>query len=196
MPNTQQRVVARFLATNDKTAASDPKKLLKDGWNNATLKRVKKDWDDLGKGVAEAQRQFNAAGGALPTADMNNIVKRFIYEPLKDLGETATDWAKTLKTAKAENVTAGSKKLDEKDIADLNSMTGRNDHTTAYIKGSELIGATHTAKKLELVAKLLKLEGYLPADLSKYQYRLYQEMLKEAKRTLSPEGYDEFYSCF
>jgi len=94
----QSRIVERFL-----TAADDPKKLLQKGLDDPGLKHVKRAWEDFTKGVAEAQRQYNSVGGAHPTSVINELVRKFIHRPLKDLGEEATGWAnrigKSVKTA-------------------------------------------------------------------------------------------------
>ncbi len=87
-------------------------------------------------------------------------------------------------------------KYDERTIQKIRKMTDRNDHTKAYIEGCKMIGARQLGKKFELLEQLQKLEGHLPGPLSQYRYSLYQDMMKEAERSLDPEEYKEFYGSF
>jgi len=87
-------------------------------------------------------------------------------------------------------------KFDPRIVTEIGKMRDRNDHTGAYIKGSEMIGATRTAQKLKLFAQLKDLENHSTAWLMKYQYQLYEEMLAHAKRALDPEEYEQFYGAF
>jgi len=87
-------------------------------------------------------------------------------------------------------------RYDERTIEKIRKMTKRNDHNNAYIEGCKMIGARQLGKKFELVEGLNRLEGHLPHQLSEYRYSLYQDMMKAAERSLSPDEYKEFYRSF
>jgi hypothetical protein len=81
-------------------------------------------------------------------------------------------------------------------IEKLKRLTDDNNHSEALILGAKSLGLSHVVKKLELVKALQDLEGHLPHGLSDYRYGLYNEVMKHAKQTLSPEEYEEFHGCF
>jgi hypothetical protein len=88
------------------------------------------------------------------------------------------------------------KNLNPKVIERLRRMTHGNNVSEAYVVGAEAIGAKHLAEKFKLIQQLVKLEGHKPAGLNDYQYGLYQEMMRQAKRTLDEAGFQEFYQSF
>jgi hypothetical protein len=123
----RSRVAGRFLTATDRTAARDLGKVIQDGLNGRGLKQVQRAWDDLVKDVAEAQRQYNAAGGALPTADVKKIVRNFIVEALHNLADQAEGWAEGIgrdaKTAATKHPSASEMVRAATNKADAASVT-------------------------------------------------------------------------
>lgn len=129
MQDMQQRIVARFLAAANKTAAQDIGNVLKLGMKGAGLKQVQKAWDKLLRSVTEAKRQHDTVGGALPSADLRNIANTFIVKPLRNLSEEAEAQADAIskqKTAAADRaaVVVGAQKKDAL-WNELNGLAGR-----------------------------------------------------------------------
>ncbi len=87
-------------------------------------------------------------------------------------------------------------KLDPISIREIKRLTDSNNHAKALIKGAEMLKATLLSKKLSLVSQLQDLEGSLPRSLGRYRDDLHDEMMKYAKRSLSPEEYKQFYNSF
>lgn len=83
--------------------------------------------------------------------------------------------------------------LDPKDLASIAAKTDRNDATGALLEAAKVLGLRNLAKKFELIAQLLKLEGYMPAYLGKYRYSLMEALLDEAKKVLSPEDHEALH---
>ena len=78
-------------------------------------------------------------------------------------------------------------------IADL---VGRNHHVEAYALGSKMLGLGVLAQKFELVSQIQKLEGSIPPGVNKYRDSLYDDLMREAERKLSPDEYEEFHASF
>ncbi len=80
------RELADQVATT-KTAALPV--IIERGLQGPYLRHLRRAWEQVEDGLHEAQRQYNAAGGALPTADLNKIAQNFIVKPLQNLSEQA-----------------------------------------------------------------------------------------------------------
>lgn len=83
--------------------------------------------------------------------------------------------------------------LNPTDLARLKGLTSRNNHSAALVLAAKMLGLTAMMRKFELVDQLIKLEGHKPKNLSDYSYALYEQLIEQAKRSLSPEDYEQFY---
>jgi len=86
--------------------------------------------------------------------------------------------------------------FDPMKVKQIAKMVQQNNHQEAYAMGAKMLGATHLAKKFELIVQLHKLEGHMPKGLNDYSYSLYQEMMKHAQQTLEPAEYEQFHAAF
>jgi adenosine deaminase len=81
-------------------------------------------------------------------------------------------------------------------LTKLKRLTSGNYHTEAYILAAKTLGAKKLEQKFAAIDKLRELDGGLDSNLSKYQYRVYQDLMEVAKQLLSDEVYKLFYVCF
>lgn len=75
-------------------------------------------------------------------------------------------------------------------------MTRRNDHAGAKVAGAKALWLKKLEKIFGLIKEIARHEGHMPSYLDKYSYDLYQQMMGEAKKKLSPEHYKAFYAAF
>jgi hypothetical protein len=66
----------------------------------------------------------------------------------------------------------------------------------AMVLGAKFLGAKVLERKCELIAELVKLEGYLPRSLTDYREYLYEALMEYAQQVLSEEDYQAFYGSF
>jgi len=92
-------------------------------------------------------------------------------------------------------------KTFDKIVAEIAEMTDNNDHTSALVKGVELLNnvSGKGIKLLKLVkhlADMIEIEGELTVGLDKYKYLKYKDMTKLAKAVLDSDKYETFYNAF
>jgi hypothetical protein len=81
-------------------------------------------------------------------------------------------------------------------IPRIKSLIKRNKHSDAYVLGATVLGVPSLAKKFELVAEIVKLEGFMPRPIGDYQFETYEDMLLHAKQHLEGDVYNSFKAAF
>lgn len=121
-----------------------------------------------------------------PKAVLGTLLGKFKQLPWKtaafELRQAAAD---------LQRVTAA-KKLDPKDLKEIKELTQANDHVGADIMRAYLLGAKKLEQKLQLVKKLVELEGSMAHGLRDYAYGLHENVIALGKQNLSPEDFAEF----
>ena len=84
----------------------------------------------------------------------------------------------------------------EKTLVELAELTDKNDHTGAYILGSNLLNLPSLEKEFIKILEFREMYNGLDYETSSYQYISYKKMMVHAKEQLSDSDYKKFYGCF
>lgn len=79
------------------------------------------------------------------------------------------------------------------DLRKLRRLTQDNRHTEAYIMASGMINNPTLADRFKKIFWVQKREGYLSPEASAQRYKLYQELVRDAKAVFSSESFNAFY---
>jgi hypothetical protein len=79
--------------------------------------------------------------------------------------------------------------VSEKEVAAINQMIDRNDHTGAAIALCEALGMKREAKVMGHVKAIQDIYGYMPHDLDQFRSNSVMPLVyKRAKSALMPDG--------
>lgn len=123
-----------------------------------------------------------------PKAVLGTLLGKFKQLPWKTAAFELRQAADELQRANR----IAAKKLDPKDLKEIKELTQANDHVGADIMRAYLLGAKKLEQKLQLVKKLVELEGGMAHGLRDYAYGLHENVIALGKQNLSPEDFAEF----
>lgn len=86
--------------------------------------------------------------------------------------------------------------LDSKILAKFKRMTKNNNHGGAHELASTYLGLDDLADKFARINREHTRLGYLSYDLNRSRYKLYEQLMSDARKMMSEEEYKKFYNCF
>jgi len=81
-------------------------------------------------------------------------------------------------------------------VKKIAKQTDENDHGGAILTAAKLLKNKSIADRVTLVMKLHRIEGHMPMELMQYRRGLYDELMRDAKSSMSTEKFDELHGAF
>jgi len=81
-------------------------------------------------------------------------------------------------------------------IAQIAQCTDMNDHGTALVVASTMLGYTRLVKVFTHIVNIADAEGGYDLKLMELRYSRYQELINLAQEDLTEEQYEQFYGAF
>lgn len=78
----------------------------------------------------------------------------------------------------------------------LKAMTARNDHGAAYEAAAQALGLQNLQEQFARINSEHRHLGDLSYEASQRRYRLYQELMAQAKSKLDAVRFEQFRMCF
>lgn len=81
-------------------------------------------------------------------------------------------------------------------LKELKFLKELNQHTDAYILAAKQLGLPQLVEQLRVVQADQARRGELSHNMYHHRFQLYEQLLAEAKKVLSPGRYRALYRCF